>query len=112
MHMDANLWLKLITETGVPLSILAVVGWCVIKYLKDYIACQQKKEEQHISFLVECVQRSEKRQEELVSIGRELSETNRVLSERFTVELSEINNKISAVNGKIDVLTVKVDKQD
>lgn len=107
--MDISIWTALITETGVPLAILAIVGYYGLKILKRYMESQQKKDEEHRAYLVERVEKSEKRQEELVSIGRELSETNRILSEKFTSELSEIKEEVSHVNSKIDVLTIKFD---
>lgn len=107
-----NIWLSLITETSIPLAILTVVGYFALRFLKEYMASQQKKDEQNRGYLVERVEVSEKRQEELVCIGRELSETTRILSERFTSELSDIKDEVSDVSSKLDILSVKLDSNN
>lgn len=120
--MDMGVFLNLISTVGLPTAILVVVGWFGIKFLKKYfdaqiekdrknLECLIAKDKEHREYLTERIENSEKRQEELVEIGRTLSETNRILSEKYIVELGNINSNICDIESKIDIINVKIDNK-
>ena len=84
--------LGLIAQYGLPITLLVVLGWYAIKKLDDYVKSQSKKDEENRKYMVERVEKSEARQEELVAMGRDISETNRILAEKFTGELGNIRD--------------------
>lgn len=110
--------LGLVGQYGLPLVILVVVGWYCLKKLDAYFdsqrekdKAQQKKDEENRQYLVERIEKSEVRQEELTKIGRELSETNRTLVERFTSELGCVKKEVTEIGSKVDIINVKLDKK-
>lgn len=102
--------LGLIAQYGLPLVILVVGGWYALKKLDDYFKTQARKDEDNRIYMVERIEKSEKRQEELMAMGRDISETNRILAEKFTGELHGIKEEVNEIGNKVDIINVKLDK--
>lgn len=103
--------LTLISQYGLPVVVLVVVGWFLLKRLEKYLDAQQKKDDDNRKYMVDRIEKSELRQEALTKIGQELSETNRVLVERFTIELGDIKEEVSDIGNKLDIVNVKLDNK-
>lgn len=103
--------LGLIAQYGLPLVILVVGGWYALKKLDDYFKAQAKKDEDNRNYMVDRVEKSEARQEKLIAMGNDLSETNRILAEKFTSELCGIKQEVNEIGNKVDIINVKLDSQ-
>lgn len=103
--------LGLIAQYGLPLVLLVLLGWYAIKKLETYFQAQAKKDDDNRKYMVDRIEKSEVRQEELTKIGRELSETNRTLVERFTLEMSGMKEEVAEIGNKVDIINVKLDKK-
>lgn len=102
--------LGLIAQYGLPLVALVIVGWYGIKKLDNYLKVQQDKDEKHRQYMVDRIEKSESRQEEITKTNRELSETNKILVERFTIEMAGMKQEITEVGNKVDIINIKLDK--
>lgn len=103
--------LGLIAQYGLPIVVLVIIGWYSLKKLDEYFKTQSKKDDDNRSYMVDRVEKSEKRQEELIKMGRDLADTNKILAEKFTYELCGLKDEVNEIGGKVDILNTKIDSK-
>ena len=103
--------LPLVGQYGLPLVALIALGLFAIKKLDEYFKVQAKKDSDNRAYMVDRIEKSEKRQEELMSMGRDISETNSILAEKFTGELGNIRSEVNEIGNKVDIINVKLDSK-
>lgn len=103
--------LPLVGQYGLPLVALIGLGIFAMKKLDEYFKAQAKKDEANRSYMVERVEKSEKRQEELIAMGRDISETNRIIAEKVTGELGHIRDEMNEIGNKVDIINIKLDSK-